>query len=607
MGDPGRQHRRARGDIARMYRFLLPHVWPWKHYLIAALGFTAAFAALVSAQTWLVPGVLELFSKAGFGKKVVLTEEQLVGIRAQVELLAKFAVFIAAGRALTDYAKEYFQACFVMRVVISIRERVAAHLTGLSMRFYVRQRMGDLYSRLTNDVAQTQQALTFLFGDIVEDVLTLGFLAVIAVYASALLSLSVLVLGPLVIWPISVLSQKLRRRARGRQSSMADVTESMQQMLSGMRTVKVYGNEAHELDRYHRRNEEFFDSNLKVTKVRALARSILELINHTAVPILLLGGVYLVQQKYLEAQRLAWFVAALISMYNPAKRLTRNYTLLQESLAGLDRIEEILDQESELREAPDAARLEKVRGELALRGVTFSYGADTVLSDVSFEARPGEVVALVGPSGGGKSTILDLIARFYDPVSGTVEVDGHDLRKLARRTIVDSVVMVTQDPFLFNESVLQNVRYGRRDATMDEVIEACKAANIHDVIAALPQGYETLVGERGATLSGGQRQRITIARALLKDPRILLLDEATSALDTESERVVQEALDRLMKGRTTVVVAHRLSTVIGADRIVVIDKGRVLEQGAHDELIKAQGKYYSLYTMKDREPASTAP
>ncbi len=601
-GPNGGGARRGLAEIVRLVRFLLVHARPHWRLLAATFIFTGIYAATGAARSWLGKGVVSVFQPGRMP-----TEAEVVGIWDQVTVLVTYAGVLAVVLGSSDYFKEYFHQSFIMRVVISIREAVTKHLLSLSLRFFNRRKMGDLYSRLTNDVGQAHQALTFLFGDIVEDVLTIAFLLVSCIIASPLLTGTVALAGPLVVWPLATFGRKIRRRARSRQGMAAEVTESMQQMLSGIRTVKAFDREDHELERFHERNDDFFRANLKVVKTRALSRGLLEALNHGIVPLLLLGGIWLVMKGWLTAPDLAWFLGSLVLMYPAARRITRSYNNLQESLAGLDRIEELLNERTDLPDAPDARALEAVRGEVALRSVSFAYGSEAVLRDVSLEAKPGEVVALVGPSGGGKSTLLDLIARFYDPDQGAVEVDGRDIRGVTRRSLIAHIGIVNQEPFLFNDTVVENIRYGRRDASMDDVVAACRAANIHDVIAALPRGYETVVGERGATLSGGQRQRLTIARALLKDPRILLLDEATSALDSESERIVQEALERLMRGRTTFVVAHRLSTVIGASRIVVIDRGRVVEQGRHEELVARGGLYAKLYTLQSGgDPARAA-
>jgi ATP-binding cassette, subfamily B, bacterial MsbA len=584
-------------DITRLFAFLWAYVRPHWKLLLATFAFTALYAGASMARAYLAKGVIQVFQAAPeqIGQ---LQREQVVNLWDQAKVLAIFAGVIALAMGTSDYMKEWFHQSLVLRVVIAIREAVTKHVLSLSLRFFSRRRMGDLYSRLTNDVQQAHQAINFLFGDIVEDVLKIVAGVAACIYASPLLSASALIAGPAVLLPIAKYGKKIRKRSRSRQGSAAEVTESMQQMLSGIRTVKVFDREAHEMERFHRRNEELFNATLKVTRLRAFSKALLETINHGVVPLILLAGIWLVKNDYLTAPDLGFFIGALVLMYEPARRIARSYNLMQEALAGLDRIEDLLRERTDLPDAPDAKPLPTVRGDIAVRSVSFAYEGEAVLRDVTIEAKAGEIIALVGPSGGGKSTLLDLIARFYDPDSGTVEIDGHDLRKVTRASLLASLAMVTQEAFLFNDSILENIRYGRTNATMDEVIAAARAANIHDAIAALPGGYDTVVGERGATLSGGQRQRITIARALLKDPRVLLLDEATSALDSESERVVQEALERLMRGRTTFVVAHRLSTVIGATRIFVIDRGRVMEQGRHDELLGRGGLYAKLYALQ---------
>jgi subfamily B ATP-binding cassette protein MsbA len=517
--------------------------------------------------------------------------------------LAAVSVIMAA----SEYGKDLLQSSLVLRVINAIRERVCGHLLSLSLRFYHRQRIGDLYSRLTNDIQRTQDSLNFLFGDIFEDAFRIAACTALCIATSWRLSAISLLAIPAVIVPLQVFARKLRKSAKKRQISQADVTEAMQQMLTGMRIVKAFHAEQHEAETFHNHNETFIRKALRVVRMKALARGFSELINHLVAVALLVGGVFFVARKAIGMDELMTFLAALMSMYAPSKKLIRAYTSMQESLAGLDRIEELLEVENDTPDAPGAKPLPPVRGDVRIVGVSFRYGAEPVLKDISIEARAGEVIGIAGPSGAGKSTLVDLIARFYDPDEGRIEIDGHDIRGVTRASLLRHMAMVTQDPFLFNDTVIENVRYGRRDASLAEVEAACRAAGVHDVIAALPQGYETVVGERGVTLSGGQRQRITIARALLRDPRILLLDEATSALDSESEKLVQEALERLMAGRTTFVVAHRLSTIVGADRIVVLDRGRVVEEGRHDDLVRRGGLYAKLWRLQSGgEPAAAA-
>jgi subfamily B ATP-binding cassette protein MsbA len=501
--------------------------------------------------------------------------------------------------AVSEYGKELLQQSLVLRVINAIREKVCAHLLSLSLRFFHGQRIGDLYSRLTNDIGQSQSALSFLFGDIFEDIFRIAALAIVCLVASPWLSLVSLVAAPAVVVPLQLFGRKVRKKARSRQISQADVTEAMQQMITGVRIVKAFGAEGHEVARFHDRNEAFIRKALRVVQVKAASKGLLELVNHLIVIVLIfVGSYFLFHLHWVEKDDLITFMVALGLMYEPAKKLVKSYNNMLEALAGLDRIEDLLALSNDVADAPDAAPLGSVRGDVRVRGVSFAYKEEVVLRDISLEARAGEVVALVGPSGGGKSTLVDLIARFYDPDAGAIEIDGNDVRRVTRASLVGAIAMVTQEPFLFNDTVLENVRYGRRDASRAEVEAACRAANIHEAVAALPAGYDSVVGERGATLSGGQRQRLTIARALLKDPKILLLDEATSALDSESEKAVQAALERLMKGRTTFVVAHRLSTIVGADRIHVIERGRVVESGRHEELVAKGGLYAKLWRLQ---------
>ncbi|RME73638.1 MAG: ABC transporter ATP-binding protein [Planctomycetota bacterium] len=520
-------------------------------------------------------------------------------------LISVLLGIVAALLGITGWLREYLQAKLVQRVLIDIRVHVMQHLLQLGFRFFHTRRIGDLYSRLTNDINEVNRALNFLFRDLFQASTQLLSGIAICVWASPELSLVSLVLVMPILVVLQVFARKVRKRARSRQHSFGEVTDAMQQMLSGIRIVKAFHAEQHEVERFRRVNESFFRRAVRVVAAKAGARAFTDVLNHAVVAVLILGGVWAFHVAHaIEKQWLVVFLSSLAIMYQPAKKLVGSYNNVMEALAGVERVRELLAVEPEVVDAPDAEPLPTLEGHVRLRHVGFAYDTQPVLRDIHMEVQPGEVVALVGPSGAGKSTLIDLLARLYDPTEGVIEYDGRDIRTVRRADLLAHIAMVTQDPFLFNTTILENLRYGRRDASMEEIVAACKAAFIHDVIASLPGGYEAVVGERGVTLSGGQRQRITIARALLRNPRVLLLDEATSALDSESEQLVQRSLETLMRGRTTFVVAHRLSTIVGADRIYVFSEGRIVEEGTHAALLaNPDSLYRRLYLLQtDGEP-----
>lgn len=567
------------------YKRLLTYVRPYIGRMIFGLVCMIIAAAAYLVVPWLIKNVVDK----------VLAEKNMYMLNLVV--ISILVVFLVRGFA--TYGQTYTMSYIGQRVIIDIREAMFKHLQRLDQAYYDRRKTGVIMSNLTNDVAALQSAIVDnLVSFITEGVTLIGSL-VSMLYLDWKLTLVTLVIVPVVLGIINIFGKRLRIAGHDVQGRIADITSLLQETISGARVVRSFAREGYEVQRFERENQRNFRAVMRATKLTSLLSPLVEFSAAIAVTVILWYGGYSVVTGAITAGSLIAFLIYAINLSNPVKRLSQVYGNIQKAMAAGDRVFAILDTKPEVVEKPDAIVLPEVDGRVRFDHVSFSYdGEKKALDDFSLDVPAGRVVAIVGPSGAGKTTIANLLPRFYDATEGAITVDGIDVRDVTFQSLREQIGVVPQETMLFNATIKDNILYGRLDGTDEEVYAAAKAANALEFIERLPEGMDTLVGERGSSLSGGQRQRIAIARAILKNPKILILDEATSALDTESEKLVQEALERLMQGRTAFVIAHRLSTIKNADQIVVLREGKLVESGTHDELLAAGGLYQHLYSVQ---------
>lgn len=570
-----------------LYLRLLNYVRPYLPRLLLAVLCTCLAAGCNLYLPWIIKDVVD---------KVLVQKDVRM-----LYLIAASIVVVFIIRGLFFYGQSYLMSWVGQRVVIDIRGAIFRKLQRLSMSFYDKNKTGTIMSYVTNDVAALQVAMVDKAVELVtEGLVLIGSIAAM-LWLDWKLTLFTFCTFPVVLWFMDFFGKKIRRNGGRIQECTAELTSVLQEVVSSARVVKSFVREDYEIKRFDAQNMTNFYANMKNIKLNALLTPTVELVAAIGVTVVMWYGGMSVINGAITAGSLVAFLVYAVNIANPIKRLTKVVASIQQALAAGERVFGILDLEENIKELPSAKLLPPVQGYVEFKHVDFAYNEDEqVIEDLSFKVNRGQIVAIVGPSGAGKSTIASLLPRFYDVTNGSIVIDGEDIRNVTLNSLREQVGIVPQETLLFNGSVYDNILYGRLDATKEEVEAAAKAANAHDFIMGLPEGYDTMLGDRGVNISGGQRQRISIARAILKNPQILILDEATSALDTESERIVQEALDRLMVGRTSFVIAHRLSTIKNADRILVMEKGRLVEDGSHEELMAQEGLYAHLYRIQYR-------
>ena len=581
-------------------RELVAFLAPYRKRLILGLLAGVGFAAVNSGMLLLIRHIGDTAFQGRFGQDQIM-KGATIGQGPRIDAFLWMALLIPAVmilRSLLAYANVYCLTWVSLRALRDMRRRVFGHLMGQSLDFFNKSQSGKLLSRVLNDTLIAQESLVSVVGEVVKQPLTAVGAIFALLYIDWKFTLFSLVLFPTCLVPVIIYGRRVRRAARAMQNETGIMAVILQESFAGIRVIKSFAREAFQLRLFDTSSEEQFRSGMSIRKSSAIVQPMIETVSAFGVSLAL----FYVYFTHLSVGSFIALLGGMFLLYDPIKNLSRIHVTVQSCLGAATSIMELLATKATIHDLPGARPLGPVTGHLALEGVNFSYGVpgheENAVTGISLVIEPGRKVALVGASGAGKSTILSLLLRFYDPQQGRVLIDGHDLRDLTMESLRGQIGIVTQESFLFHDTIYENIRFGRLDATRTEIEEAARQAHAHDFIMAQPSGYETRVGDKGCLLSGGQQQRLAIARALLKSAPVLLLDEATSALDSESERMIQDALEKLSKGRTVIAIAHRLSTVLGSDMIVVMDHGRIVATGTHSELLKSSDLYSNLYRLQ---------
>lgn len=571
------------------------------------MGFSAIFDGV--SLSMIVP----LADKVLTDKKIILPSEtpqflsrfvELINSTPSLVLLKLMAIsvlvlFVLKG--LFFFVQGYLMSDIGQRAVRDIRSKLYIKLQNLSLEYYNRKRAGELISRITNDVLQVENAVSYGLTDLIYQSLQVVVFVFLIFFLHWRLALISLVLLPLVSIPMVMVGRIIKRLSRRSQEKMADIHSNLYETIFGVRIVKAFCAEEEAINKFYQQNQDFYKLAMKSIKRRLILSPTTEYMGVIAAIVVFFWGGREVIMGKLSFGVFGLFLGSLLSLIRPFKKLSQVHSLNQQAIAASTRVYEVLDAQPKIKEASGARQMLKPKSNITFERVHFAYECENVLRGIDLKVNVGQSLAIVGPSGVGKTTLVDLLLRFYDPQQGRILIDGIDIREFSLKSLRQNIGLVSQEIILFNDTVKANISYGTLKPDFDDVIKAAVKANAQDFILKLPNAYDTVIGERGITLSGGQRQRIAIARALLKDPPILILDEATSHLDSASERVVQDALEELMQGRTVFIVAHRLSTVQNADHIIVLDRGEIVEQGRHKELLDKKGLYFRLHQIQARD------